>query len=480
MIWTAKQIEDALSIKIKSDINDKNKASYGRVEFNSQNIKEGDIFIALPGRRDGHEFVADALNRGASAAIISKNIPDFLEKDFPKNKLIRVDNTLESLSLLAEYKRNKSNAKIIAITGSVGKTSTKEAIRVMLEPYGNVHASYGTFNNALGVDLTLASMPDNTDYAIIEMGMNSKGELNELSNRVTPDIALITTISEGHLKFFNSVEEIADAKCEIFAGLDINKAIAIINRDIDLYEHCLHNIDVTRIKHIQTFGKSTESGVRFVSHEIIDNDSTRLVYEIDKDFVELIVKDIIPIHLAENFAAAFAVVGALGLDVDLSVNAISNFKVILGRGSLASVNREGKSFKIICDYYNSNPQSLQASLEHLAQFDNSKKTAILGDMNELGEAELSLHQKMIPYIENSGISKLFLVGNIMPKIKNDISKNILVLSYKNVDDLIQDIDRYLIQSTDHHIQDEELILIKGSRSLKLEKLAQYLGVHDVL
>lgn len=461
MIWTTKQIETALSVKVSSS------EGYGKVQFNSQNIEAGDLFIALAGQRDGHEFVADALKRGASAAIVSKNIESVAE-----DKLIKVEDTLEALLLLSEYKRRISKAKIIAVTGSVGKTSTKEAIKIMLKSYGNVHASYGTFNNSLGVPLTLASMPDDTDYAVIEMGMNAKGELSALSNQVIPDIAVITTISEGHLEFFNSLEEIADAKCEIFEGLDINHGIAIINRDIDVYSQCVQNIDVVRLQNIQSFGKHEDARVRFVSHEILDNQSTRLLYEIEDESIELIMNHVVPIHLAENFAAAFAIIHALHLELEPAATAISSFQAVLGRGRLVSLDKDGKSYQIICDYYNSNPQSLQASLEHFAQFSDKSKIAVLGDMGELGASQLALHQRMVPYIKDSGISKLFLVGNLMQQIKAEMPENMLVQCYPDVDTLINDFDQY--------IQGGEIILIKGSRSLKLEKLAKHLGVKNVL
>ena len=461
MIWKTEQIETALSVKILPN------GGYGKIQFNSQNVEEGDLFIALAGKRDGHDFVIDALERGASAAIVSKDIIDV-----PKNKLIKVGNTLEALSLLSEYKRSISKAKIIAVTGSVGKTSTKEAIKIMLSAYGNVHASYGTFNNSLGVQLTLASMPDNTEYAIIEMGMSAKGELSAISNQVIPDIAVITTISEGHLEFFNSVKEIADAKCEIFEGLDINQGIAIINRDIDLYSRCLKNIDSTRLKNVQSFGTHKDAGVRFVSHELLQDNCTRLLYLVADESIEIIINNIIPIHLAENFAASFAVVHALDLDLELAATAISQYEVLLGRGRLISVDRKNKSYRIICDYYNSNPQSLQASLEHFTQFPDENKIAVLGNMAELGSEELSLHKRMIPYIVNSGVSKLFLVGNIMQQIKDDIPSNILVRYYHDVDALIKEIDSY--------IKGGELIFVKGSRGVQLEKLAKHLGVKDVI
>ena len=198
---------------------------------------------------------------------------------------------------------------------------------------------------------------------------------------------------------------------------------------------------------------------------------TRLHYNVDGEEVE-IAMEMIPIHLAENFAASFAVVSALKLDIEPAASAICLYKTVLGRGNLVELNKEGKSYKIICDYYNSNPQSLKASLEYLAQMGDDNKIAILGDMGELGKKSASLHQQMVPYIKDSGISKLFLVGAAMAKLKNDFAKDIMVECYPDVDKLIAEIDQY--------IQGGELILIKGSKSMNLYKLAQHLGVCNVL
>jgi UDP-N-acetylmuramoyl-tripeptide--D-alanyl-D-alanine ligase len=462
VIWTKKQIEIALSVRLADDAAE----NYGRVEFNSKDIKEGDLFIALPGKRDGHEFVKDALENGAVAAIVSADI-----EGVPARKLIKVPETAEALSLLSEYKRRITKAKIVAITGSVGKTSTKEILRLMLSAYGKVHANHGSFNNYLGVPLTLASIPDDADYAVIEMGMSAKGELRYLSSQVLPDIALITAVSEGHLEFFKSVEEIADAKCEIFEGLDIGDGVAIINRDSPVYHQCLQNADIARLQNVHSFGKHKAANMRLASYEIFENNQTRLTYEFDNESIEIIMDYVLPMHLAENFAAAFAVVHALGLDLDPAANAVRSFKVLLGRGRVVSVKNSGKSYSIICDYYNSNPQSLQASLEHFAQF-SGEKIAVLGDMGELGENKLSLHKRMLPYIEESGAKKIFLVGEIMSQIVKDLPQEIDAKSYKDIDEVIAEIDQY--------IKGGESILIKGSRFLKLEKLAKYLGVENVL
>ena len=463
MIWKAKQLEKALSVKLPMG----SASIYGKVKFNSDHIDKGDLFIALNGARDGHEFVADALARGASAAIISKDVDPSIDS----SKLIKVDNCLEALQELAEYKRKNSKAKFIAVTGSVGKTSTKEAIKMMLEPYGKTCASYGTFNNFLGVPLTLASIADDAKYVVVEMGMNAKGELSEFSKQVIPDIAVITTVSEGHIEFFDSIEDIADAKCEIFEGLDINDGIAIINRDISTYERCMENIDNVGLQNVISFGKRLDANIRLVLYEAMEDSSTRLKYNVLGEEIEIAMHSM-PLHLCENFAAAFAVISTLKLDVELAASAITAYQTVLGRGHVVSIAKGGKSYQVICDYYNSNPQSLRASLLNLTQCLSADKIAILGDMGELGKHSAALHEAMISPIKDTGISKLFLIGDAMMPLAKACPESIYVQCYKTADEMIADIDQ--------QITGGELILIKGSRSMQLEKIAKALGVKNVL
>ena len=460
MIWTTKELGRALSLNIVGN------REFGKVQFNSKDVEQGDIFIALKGVRDGHEFVLDALDRGALVAIVSKEI-----SNIDPAKLIIVDDTYEALMDLAEFKRRNSKAKFIAITGSVGKTSTKEATKIMLSAYGKTHASHGTFNNYLGVPLCLASMPNDTEYAVIEMGMSAKGELSELSKLAIPDVALITAVSEGHIGSFNSVEEIADAKCEIFEGMDINDGIAIVNRDITTYERCIQNIDRAGMQNVQTFGKRVDAGVRFVSSEILENDTLRLSYTVDGEELELVIP-LIPVHLAGNFAAAFAVVKALKLDPEAAASAISSFIPVVGRGGLLTVKKSGKEYRIICDYYNANPQSMNAALEYLNLFDNENKVAVLGDMGGLGKFEHELHMNIVPYIKDSGVKKLFLVGERMKHLKNEFGKEIQVFCFDDAQSLCREIDKYIVGG--------ELILIKGSRSMEMERVATKLGVKNAL
>lgn len=462
MIWDTQSLASALEVQIQGDI------QANAVKFNSLEIEENDIFIALPGNRDGHDFVGDALQRGAACAIVSQdNIPDI-----DTSKLIKVENTIAALNKLAEHKRQNVKAKFIAITGSVGKTTTREIVKLMLSAHGKSYASCKSFNNHLGVPLTLASMPNDTEYAIIELGMNTPGELAALSKIVRPDIALITTVAEAHIEFFDSVEAIADAKCEIFTGLEPNSGIAIINRDMSTYEHCFTNITNFNIKHLYSFGSRLDANIRFTSYELLENNNVRLGFNIDLSEYEIIMNTI-PEHLASNFAAGFAIIQALDLDIEASAQVARRFEPLMGRGRFVETEYQGNKIGVICDYYNANPKSMRAALKYLKQFPNKGKIAILGNMGELGKKQDELHASLVPAIAESGAEILILVGDIIEKIVQYVPENIQVKCYERVDDVrIDDI-------IDADIP-EQIMLIKGSRSLKLEKIASNLGIKNVL
>jgi UDP-N-acetylmuramoyl-tripeptide--D-alanyl-D-alanine ligase len=460
MIWTGKQLSEAILVQVNYDL------QFGKIEFNSMDVKQGDLFIALKGQiRDGHEFVHEAIKNGASAAIVSQVVASV-----PREKLIVVDDCLIALDRLAKYKRKSSKAKFIGVTGSVGKTSTKELLKLMLSSQGQTFASRGTFNNQLGVSLNLASMPDDAQYAVIEMGMNAPGEIASLAKMVLPDIAVITSVSDGHIEFFDSREKIADAKCEIFEGLK-KEGVVVLNGDISTYERCLDKLKKHPTLDLITFGKDGNYDVKFASYEIMSDQMVRLQYIIKDQEIEIIMPEI-SMHLASNFAAGFSVIKALKLDFDKAAIAVSKFKPLAGRGQIVEVKNNNRNNTFICDYYNSNPESLKAALTNLAISDHQNKVAIIGDMLELGVQSEELHKSIVPFLVDSGVKKIFLVGRYVKYIAQLLPDTIKSFCYDDVDLLIMDIN--------NHIESEELILIKGSKSIKLFKVALYLGVKDAV
>ncbi|XVN41265.1 MAG: UDP-N-acetylmuramoyl-tripeptide--D-alanyl-D-alanine ligase [Rickettsia endosymbiont of Argas persicus] len=442
MIWNYKTLSDALNVEVPQSIIAK------EVQFNSKDVKEGDLFIALQGNKDGHDYVQDAIDNGASAVIVSKQV-DISDE----NKIILVDDCLEALKNLALYKRKHSKAKFIAITGSVGKTSTKEALKTLLKHDALTFASRGNFNNHLGLLTNLASMPDNTEFAIFELGMNHKGEIRELIQILKPHIAMITNISEAHLEFFNSLEDISEAKCEIFASFNTDD-IAVVNND----DKILSILKKLSIDNIYSFGKS--SSAELILYEASEK-HVHLKYNINNKILDVTVP-FIPKHFAENYAGILLIISLLNKNLDKAVNYLADIRLTKGRGEIISVGNS----RVICDYYNASPVSMKAALEYLKQIPAENKTAIIGEMLELGQNSENLHKELAPYILDSGCSKVFLIGANTKCIYDSLPEKITKAYFENVDELITSIN-YLFKNN-------ELILIKGSRGVKLDKIISLL------
>jgi UDP-N-acetylmuramoyl-tripeptide--D-alanyl-D-alanine ligase len=247
-MWNSESLTAALGADIQT------KYDATRIEFNSQNVEKGDLFIALKGARDGHLFVQDAIARGANLAIV-----EYYPENIDRSRLIKVDSCLDALNSLAIYNRSRLKAKIIAITGSVGKTSTKEAFNIAFSNIGKVFSGRGNFNNHLGLPINVASIPLDTDYVILELGMNHSGEIRALTKILRPDIAIITKIAPAHLAFFNSVKDIAMAKSEIFEGLS-KDGVAIINKD-DEYFELMHSEAMKYTNNIRSFGIDQDADI---------------------------------------------------------------------------------------------------------------------------------------------------------------------------------------------------------------------------
>lgn len=450
MIWSTQDLRNCLEVDIPVGI-------YGQqIQFNSNSILKEDLFIALKGNRDGHDYVLDALARGANAAIISRSVPSVA-----LNKVIMVPDTMLALKKMAEYKRKKSKAIFIAVTGSSGKTGTKDAIKNILSHFSPTFASRGNFNNYLGVPINLASMPDNIEYAVFELGMNHAGEIRELAKMVKPNIAVITSISEAHLEFFKSALDIADAKCEIFEGMSKN-GIAIINIDNKYYHRVVQNLQKLAMTNIFTFGKSPQANARLVSYHP-QGEEVHLQYSISSQNLN-VTMPLIPAHYAINYAAVLQVVSVLNKDVAEASLQLADTLPTQGRGLLMKAEYNRLQFDIICDYYNANPESLTAALLYLKQLSGQKKSAIIGDMLELGENSAHLHQAMVPAIIDSGLKKILLVGNNTKYIYDLLPTTIEKYHFDNVEILLEHLHKLL--------EGNELILIKGSRSMKLDKIIQ--------
>ncbi len=366
------------------------------VSIDTRTIKAGDLFVALKDVRDGHDFVKLALEKGAAAALVTHR-PDGVADDAP---LLVVDNVLDALEKLAVAARARTQAKVVGVTGSVGKTSTKEMLRTVLAPQGRTHVAEASYNNHWGVPLTLARMPADTEFAVIEIGMNHPGEIGPLARLAAPHVAMITTVAAAHLEAFESVAQIAVEKAAILDGL-VAGGIAVLNADIPTVQ-ILRDAAKERRADAIMFGAH---GDDWTAKDVRLTDQVTVV-SVAHDGVDYLFKLAVPgRHFAMNAVGVLAVVGALGADPMQAAMDLANWVPPGGRGTREIVVLDpavaDDTIDLIDDAFNANPTSMTASLEILAaakprddvgRIVKGRRIAILGDMLELGPAEFEMHR----------------------------------------------------------------------------------------
>ena len=381
------------------------------VSIDSRTIKPGDLFIAIKGlAHDGHDHVAAAIAAGASAAIVARQ-PSQAPPDAP---LIFVDDTMTALQALGHAGRARAKAVIIAVTGSVGKTSTKEMLRMTLGAVGRTYANQGSYNNHWGVPLSFANLPPDAEYGVFELGMNHAGELTALSQLAKPDISLITAIEAVHLEFFPSVDAIADAKAEIFNGMD-EKGVVILNRDNPYYARLAAAAKNRGIKKIMSFGRESKCDARLIDCAMTSEGcavnavimGTNVHYAIGAPGQHL-VQNSLCVLLAASFVSGKA---------EACAAALAHYKPPKGRGVTAPVNlAEGGKLVLIDDSYNASPASARASIRVLAQImpaPGGRRILALGDMRELGTTAPALHAALASVIVEAKIDSVFCCGEMM-------------------------------------------------------------------
>ena len=416
-----------------------------KIVFDSRLIEKDDIFIALPGTTyDGHQHVLDALEKGAAAAIVS-HIPNNIKN---KDKLLLVDDTIVALQNLAAYKRRSSKAKFIAVTGSVGKTSTKELLHLALSAHGKTFSSRGNYNNFLGVPINLASMPNDTEYAILEIGMDHANEISPLSNLVQPHIAIITSVENIHRANFNSIEEIAEAKSEIFDGISENGTV-ILNSLSNCYSLLEKKATLdTNINKIIALGKDSQ----ITNYSANNKKTTATMNVLNKELI-IEFSSIIGLHQIQNILLSLTCVSVLGLNPEKSLNNLKLFKLPRGRGLVTIFNIEDKQITLIDDSYNAGPVSVKAALKTMSYYDG-RKVAILGDMVDMGPESINLHISLKDDIISNNIDKVICFGKEMQNLYHSLPEEKKMGSYLNLKDLAKDLPNKLLHS--------DVLLIKGS------------------
>ena len=382
------------------------------VSIDTRTLERGDLFVAIEGPNfDGHEFTAEAFKRGAAAVIASRPLAG-LEAEKP---VLMVADTLLALNALARAARGRTNAHVIAVTGSVGKTGVKEALKLALADQGRTAATEGNLNNEIGVPLSLARMPADVRFAIFELGMNHAGELSALAQLVRPEVAIITTIAPAHAEFFESVADIADAKAEIFDGM--MGGTAVLNRDNAYFATLAVTAFARGIERITGFGAHPEATSRVID-AAPDSSSTQVTAEIGGAHFEYRV-GLPGRHWVINSLAVLAAVDAVGGDIAAAAVALGRLEATKGRGMRHRVAVKGGEIEVIDESYNASPASMRAVFDTLGAAEpgsDGRRVAVLGDMLELGVNSELMHAGLAAPLEARGIDLVFTAGAMMAKL----------------------------------------------------------------
>ena len=378
------------------------------LSIDTRTIDGGDAFFAITGdARDGHDFVAAALKAGAGLAVVAQDKLAVMPAGAP---LLVVADVLDGLRALSRAARERSGAQFIAVTGSVGKTGTKEALRLALSACGKTHASTASYNNHWGVPLSLARCPHDARYAILEIGMNHAGEIAPLTRLVRPHIAIVTTVEPVHLEFFGSVEAIADAKAEIFQGVEPGGA-AVINRDNPHFERLRRAAKAAAVDRVVSFGEHKDADARLVKFSLQADSSTVAANILGADVTYKLGAP--GRHVVLNSLAVLAAAQLAGADLALAALALANVAPPAGRGARLSLQLPGGAALLIDESYNANPASMRAALALLGQAPlgaRGRRIAVLGEMLELGPHGADLHRGLADAIIGNAIDLVFCAG----------------------------------------------------------------------
>ena len=433
------------------------KKKFIRVSIDSKTLKKDELFVAIKGKyKDGHNFVTESLSKGASSCVISKKISHISNK-----RLIKTNNTKDFLISLANEKRMNTNAKIIAVTGSSGKTTFKNLLAFLLKFYGKTFHSPRSYNNLIGVPLSLSNLNLQDKFGVFEIGMSKKGEIRNLSKLVRPNIGVITNVAEAHLENFNSISGIAAAKGEIIDNIEPNGHL-ILNRDDKFYSYFIKKAKKRHLKVI-TFGQKNNADIYPL--KIIKNKKLeKLQVSIFKKKLELSYRD----HYLSNVLGILAVLKALNLEIDFVKGKFKNLLLSEGRGKIHKIRIKSSIFNLIDESYNANPLSMSKSITKLSNLKKNKnnKYLLLGDMLELGKRSPMLHYNLSKIINKSDIKKIFVHGKSIMHTYKYIDKNKRGNILQQKSDFNETI-LPLIKSNDY-------LLIKGSNATGLNKISKNL------
>ncbi len=457
VLWTAEEATQATGGRSTADW------QATGVSIDSRTLDPGDLFIALKGPTfDGHDYAGKAIKAGAAASMVHRRA-DGIDEGMP---LLIVDDTFAALWRLGTAARERSHARLIAVTGSVGKTGTKEALRLCLAPQGETSASVGSFNNHWGVPLSLARMQRDAVYGIFELGMNHPGEIRELTALVRPHVSIITNIEPAHIGNFSSITEIADAKAEIFEGMDAN-GTAVLNRDNALFHHLRTKAEDAGVTRIISFGRHKEAEARLIDCSL---HATCSAVTADIRGTELDYCISMPgSHWVMNSLAVLAAISAAGADVVKAAAQFANLKPLKGRGERHSIELPGGVFKVIDDSYNANPTSMRAAFEVLGRAsigEGGRRIAVLGDMLELGAQSAEMHASLAAPLSQAGIDLVFTCGSGMAALHERLPKS---QRGAHAED-----SKALVASVIEAVRPGDCLLVKGSLGSRMAAIVEAL------
>jgi UDP-N-acetylmuramoyl-tripeptide--D-alanyl-D-alanine ligase len=450
-LWTADEIAAATGARLVGSFGAASGAS-----IDTRTLQPGDLFFAIQGDvHDAHDFVPGALAKGAAAAVVAEARAGAFES---AGALIVVPDVLEAMRRLGIAARRRNRGMIAAVTGSVGKTGTKEALRLALARQGATHASVASYNNHWGVPLTLARMPRESAFGVFEIGMNHPFEILPLTGMVRPHVALVTTVEPVHIEFFRSVHGIADAKGEIFSGLEPG-GTAVINRDNPHAERLKAHALASRAGRVVTFGEGEGADVR----------AERITLRPDGSLVEARVMGQAVAyrigtpgrHIAMNSLGVLAVVKALGADVAEAAMALADLKPPVGRGERTMLAVAGGEALLIDESYNANPASMRAALGTLGSLEpwEGRRIAVLGDMKELGETGPDLHRGVAEAVEANRVDLVFAAGALMQNLVDALPKGRVAAHAPTSADLVETVASA--------IRPGDAVMVKGSLSTRM-------------
>lgn len=422
------------------------------ISIDTRTIEKGDIFIAIIGENsDGHAHVQKALEAGAACAIASRPITGL-----PENApILYVKDTLQALTDMGRYARKRFTGKVIAITGSVGKTTTKEMLKTTLSAFGTVHAAAGSHNNHLGVPLTLARLPIDTNFCVCEIGMNHIGEIAPLAELVSPHIAIITEVSSSHLGYMQNLDNIAKEKSQIITALPV-QGVALVPESIyglEIFKETAKQHQV----HLQTVGTTSAASIQISDIRLKAQESTFQVV-INKQHYAFTLSSPGE-HLVRNAGLVIGSINALGLDIQHAISALTSFQTGNGRGKILPL--QGQNGRILDESYNASTLSIRTALKTLSLLAPARKIVILGDIMELGEYSEQEHLSLLPNI-TSNADLVFCCGSMMKIVFEQLPPPLQGAWCASAQELIP-----LIQKS---LQDNDTLLVKGSNSMRMNAI----------